>query len=57
MTKYITVKLTEEQNYLLNALLRGHIKDLADFNNAGKDVAFARRLLVTLAQPKEASND
>jgi hypothetical protein len=49
----VSVELTKDQNYLLNELLRSHIKDLRDFGDTFEtEIAFARRLLNTLATAK-----
>lgn len=47
------VELTDNQLYLLSALLRGHLKDLGHFINAEREIAFTRRLLTTLAKAKK----
>lgn len=46
------VKLSLEQMYLLCSLLRSHIKDLKEFNNAERETAQAKHLLDTIATAK-----
>lgn len=47
-----TTELSLEQMYLLSSLLRSHLKDLKDFDNAEREIAQAKDLLNTIATAK-----
>lgn len=50
--EYITVKLTEDQAKILNAMIEERFELLRDFPNSKDEAAFLRRLRDKLAKAK-----